>query len=216
MAQVNNRVVKELLKDYGRTYADEAGITLRDTPAPLFQLLVMSLMLSARIAADKAVSATASLFKSGLTTPKKMADASWQERVDAITWSGYKRYDERTATSLGKTAETVLEKYDGDLRKLRDDAHHDVGQLHGKLQTFNGIGKVGANIFLREVQTVWDEVYPFADDAVLKTAGKLSLPTETEKLSKVCRRKDLAPLTAALTRVKLNKKETEIKQAVKR
>lgn len=211
----NNGVVDELLKNYGQTYADEAGIKLRDTPAPLFQLLVLSLMLSARISADKAVSATASLFKSGLTTAEKMAGASWQERVDAITWSGYKRYDERTATSLGKTAEMVLDEYDGDLRKLHEAGHHDVGELQTRLQKFNGIGKVGANIFLREAQTVWDDVYPFADDVILKTAGKLSLPTDAEKLSKVCGRKDLAPLTAALMRVKLNKKESEIKQAVK-
>lgn len=211
----NNRMVKELLKNYGRTYADEAGIKLRDTPAPLFQLLVLSLMLSARISADKAVSATASLFKSGLTTPEKMAGASWQERVDAITWSGYKRYDERTATSLGKTADMALEEYDGDLRRLHKAVHHDVGGLQSQLQRFNGIGKVGANIFLREAQTVWDDVYPFADDVILKTAGKLSLPTDAEQLSGVCRKNEMAALTAALMRVKLNKKETEIKQAVK-
>lgn len=211
----NNRVVNELLKNYGQTYADEAGIKLRDTPAPLFQLLVLSLLLSARISADKAVSATASLFKSGLTTAEKMAGARWQERVDAITWSGYKRYDERTATSLGKTAEMALDDYGGDLRKLHKSAHHDVGELQSQLQKFNGIGKVGANIFLREAQTVWDDVYPFADEVILKTAGRLSLPTEPEKLSTMCGRKNFAPLTAALMRAKLNKKESAIQQALK-
>ena len=31
-----------LLKRYGRTYADEAGIRLADKPAPLYQLLVLA------------------------------------------------------------------------------------------------------------------------------------------------------------------------------
>ncbi|MFE0877827.1 hypothetical protein ACFW4X_23735, partial [Streptomyces smyrnaeus] len=48
-------LVRELLKRHGRTYADEAGITLRDTPQPLYQLLVLSLLLSARIRSDIAV-----------------------------------------------------------------------------------------------------------------------------------------------------------------
>ena len=35
--------VQELLRGYGRTYAQEAGIRLADQPSPLYQLLVLSL-----------------------------------------------------------------------------------------------------------------------------------------------------------------------------
>jgi hypothetical protein len=49
MAARRERVVAALLDRHGRTYAAEAGIRLRDAPAPLFQLLCLSLLLSARI-----------------------------------------------------------------------------------------------------------------------------------------------------------------------
>ncbi|NED58915.1 endonuclease, partial [Micromonospora aurantiaca] len=34
-------VVKKLLRESGRTFAEEAGITLKDQPAALFKLLVL-------------------------------------------------------------------------------------------------------------------------------------------------------------------------------
>jgi hypothetical protein len=40
--------VKTLLERYGRTYAEDAGIRLADRPAPLYQLLVLATLLSAR------------------------------------------------------------------------------------------------------------------------------------------------------------------------
>lgn len=199
----HKEIVNFLLENYGTTFADDANIRLQDAPAPLFQLLVLSLLISARIASEKAVSAAASLFSSGLTTPQKMADATWQERVDAITWSGYKRYDESTATMLGETAEMVLDKYKGDLRELHKETGGDTGKLHKSLQQFKGVGTLGANIFLREVQVIWDDVYPFADDRVLDVAGELGLPTKVEQLCELCSRRDFGRLTSALIRVKL-------------
>lgn len=208
-----DETVAYLLHHYGKqTYADEANIHLRDTPAPLFQLLVLSLLLSARIPAENAVSAAASLKSSGLTTPEKMAKASWQERVDAITWSGYKRYDERTSTMLGESASIVNEKYGGDLRNLRRDADGDISKLHKALQEFKGIGAVGASIFTREVQSVWDEFYPYADDPVLSTARELSLPHAAESLAELCPKQNFVKLCGALIRVKLGGRQDEVRR----
>src|SRR5262249_24753893 len=157
------------LERKGRTFVDEVGIDLeKNTPAVLFQHLCMSLLLSARITYGNAVQAARALIDDSLTTPKKMADATWQDRVDVITWHGYKRYDERASTMLGDTAQLVLNKYDGDLRNLREAADRNVKREHELLQEFSGIGPVGADIFLREVQTVWDEAYPYADSKVLR------------------------------------------------
>ena len=209
-------IIHRLLDEYGgRTFAAEAHIRLHDTPAPLFQLLVLSLLLSARIASDNAISACASLIKNGFTTPQKMADATWQQRVDAITWSGYKRYDERTATMLGDTAEIVLDKYDGDLRNLNKAAEGDVHKLERMLQEFKGIGSVGASIFLREAQAVWEDIYPYADDRVLKAADELGLPKSAGDLSKLCAQKDFSRLTAALIRVKLTGEQKHLLEEVK-
>jgi endonuclease III len=207
--------VSLLLDSYGATYAEQAGIRLKDSPAPLFQLLILALMLSARIASDKAVSATRSLFDAGFTTAKKMADATWQQRVDAITWSGYKRYDERTATFLGEAAQRVHDQYNGDLRQLHSAAHNDVESLKELLKEFKGVGTAGADIFLREVQAVWPDVYPYADDRVLSIAAALDLPDSVDNLSQLCSQQDFARLTAALMQVKLKREQEDFLNRLK-
>ncbi len=192
-----------LLEHYGYTYADEAGVRLRNSPAPLFQLLLLCSLLSAPIQAEHAVSAAASLFSSGLTTPGRVAHASWQARLDAITWTGYRRFDERTATLLGQTAEQVLHRYQGDLRKLRQAAAGDVQQMHEALQQLQGIGKSGADIFLREAQGVWLEAYPYADERVRRAARALGLSPEPRALSELVRKRDFPRFVVALIRVHL-------------
>lgn len=48
------------------------------------------------------------------------------------------------------------------------------------LTKFKGIGQVGDDIFFREVQVAWDELYPFANKKAIAAAKKLDL----EKVSK--------------------------------
>ena len=49
-----DQVLEELLAEHGRTYADQAGITLRDKPSPLYCLLVLATLSSAPISAASA------------------------------------------------------------------------------------------------------------------------------------------------------------------
>lgn len=195
--------VKALLERAGRTYAEDAGITLKDTPSPLFELLVLSLLLSTRISADIAVAAARELFSSGYRTPEKMARASWQSLVDALGRGHYKRYDESTATRLGEAGRKVLDDYHGDLRELAEKADSDPDKAAKLLQEFTGIGPVGAEIFLREVQSVWGWVAPRFDRRALDAAKDLGLPDEPGRLA------DLAGgrpevLAAALVRASLD------------
>src|SRR6056297_3521903 len=175
MAQPDqDQIVDALLRRHGRTYASEAGIRLgRNTPAPLFQLLCLSLLLSARISADAAVGASRALRDAGWTTPDKFADTTWTERTRVLNESGYARYDESTSRMLGQTVETLQDRYDGDLRRLREAADHDPDGERTLLQEFTGIGEAGAEIFVREVQVVWDEQYPCAGDRALRSAERL-------------------------------------------
>ncbi|MCZ9338044.1 endonuclease, partial [Streptomyces sp. TRM76130] len=87
------RVVRELVGAHGRTYAEEAGIRLRDTPQPLYRLMVLAHLLSARIRGSVAVATARALREAGLRDPRRMAGATWQERVDALGRGGYRRYD---------------------------------------------------------------------------------------------------------------------------
>lgn len=47
--------VDRLLDVAGRTFADEAGIVLRDQPAPLYRLLVLTVLLSSRVQSHRAL-----------------------------------------------------------------------------------------------------------------------------------------------------------------
>ncbi len=207
MSGEESNTIRQLLKQHGKTYAQEAGIRLKNQPAPLFQLLNLALLLSARIPAQNATEAAAALKRAGLTTPRKMTEASWQDRVDVLTAHGYKRYDESAARMLGDSAQLLLDKYSGDLRKLREAARHRVDDERQRLEQFKGIGEVGADIFLREVQGLWPEVHPFADRRVLESAGRLKLPKSPKKLSQSVAKKDFPRLAAALIRSSLDKKK---------
>jgi endonuclease III len=206
MATTTQRdVVHALLDGYGRTYADEAGIRLKDTPQPLYQLLVLACLLSARIRAGAGVAAAKELSAAGMRDPRRMAAADWQQRVDALGRGGYRRYDERTATQLGEGARLVTEAYGGDLRRLRDRAGDDVAELRRSLQDFPGLGPAGSDIFLREAQAVWPEVSPYLDAKALQGARDLGLPDTPADLLRLARDADCAVLAAALVRVALDK-----------
>lgn len=175
--------VAALLDRHGRTFASEAGIRLgRNTPAPLFQLLCLSLLISARIGADIALAATRALFEAGWTTADKMATATWEQRTKVLNEAGYARYDESTSRYLASTAERLIEHHDGDLRRVRREADGDSDQLRAQLTAFTGIGDVGADVFIREVQTIWHEYGPFVDERTLEIAAGLDLPSSADDL----------------------------------
>ncbi|NGO12491.1 endonuclease [Streptomyces sp. HC44] len=209
MTSRDGRVIETLVAEHGRTFAEEAGIKLRNTPQPLYRTLVMACLLSARIRGSVAVATTRALHEAGLRDPRRMADASWQERVDALGEGGYRRYDERTATMLGDGAELVLERWGGDLRRMRDEADGDLDELRSLLREIPGLGPAGVDIFLREVQRVWREAAPHLDAKALQGAERLGLPQEPDHLVKLAGHTEPAVLAAALVRAALDKKVVE-------
>ncbi|NLU78684.1 hypothetical protein HCA58_09905 [Micromonospora sp. HNM0581] len=186
-----------------RTYAEQAGIALADRPAPLYRLLVLVTLLSARIRAQVGVATARALFAAGYGTPQAMEAANWQERVDTLGRGHYRRYDEQTATMLGSGARLCLERWHGDLRQLHREAAGEPAQLRRLLTAFPGIGPVGADIFLREVQSVWPELRPYADRRTVTAARRLGLPTSTDRLARLVDDVDFGRLASALVRVAL-------------
>jgi hypothetical protein len=119
--------------------------------------------------------------------------------------AGYARYDESTSRMLGDTARMLLDRYSGDLRKLREAAERDPVHERALLKQCKGLGDVGVSIFFREVQLVWDELYPFADERALRIAERLGLERDAKALAKRVSRQDFPGLVAALIRVGLAK-----------
>jgi hypothetical protein len=192
--------VSELLAHNGTTYAAEAHITLRDKPAPLYQLSVLVSLLSKPIGGDLAVAGARELFGAGYRTPHRMQSATWQQRVEALGRGHYRRYDESSSTLLSEAAEWLIDTYRGDLRRLAKAAGFDVVRAHELLQDMPGIGPTGAAIYLREVQAVWPWVRPYADDRVCAAARDLRLPHTSAGLGRLAGSHDLSALGAALIR----------------
>ncbi|MFE9650402.1 endonuclease [Streptomyces sp. NPDC006365] len=214
----DSRVLETLIAEHGRTFAEEAGIKLRNTPQPLYRTLVLACLLSARIRGSVALAATRALYEAGMRDPRRMADASWQQRVDALGEGGYRRYDERTATMLGEGAELLLERWGGDLRRMRDEADGDLDELRSLLREIPALGPAGVDIFLREVQLVWPEAAPWLDAKALQGAERLGLPKEPDHLVKLAGHTEPAVLAAALVRAALDKKVVDdvLRRAEKR
>ncbi|WP_067432899.1 HhH-GDP family DNA glycosylase [Nocardioides jensenii] len=193
--------VTGLLDEHGTTFAEEAGITLRDKPAPLYQLLVLTTLSATRISAQIAVAAARELYTAGWRTPERMRDATWQQRVDALGRGGYRRYDESTSTALEEAARHLIDEYGGDLRRIRPDCHRDLPRLRDALSAFPRIGPTGADIFCREVQRVWPEVAPFFDKRALRGASAYDLPTDPRRLADLAPQGRITEFAAALARV---------------
>ncbi|MEQ8897240.1 MAG: hypothetical protein RID23_09115 [Roseovarius sp.] len=195
-----------LLQRHGRTFCDELGINIdRNTPSPLFRWLVASILFSSRISAANAVRAARALSDAGLTTPDKMASATWQDRVDILGANGYKRFDESYSRNLGDAADMLGETYQGDLRNLREAAHRNPDEMRHRLKAFKGLGDTGVDIFYREVQSAWPELHPFADHKALQAAEKLGLPKTAKGLAGRVSEADFPRLVAALVRTDLEK-----------
>ena len=196
-------LTRHLLKVAGTTYARDAGIAVKDTPQPLFQLLVLSMLASKPISAQIAVSAARELFAAGWRSPDAVLEANRGDVIKAFGRAHYVRYDESSATRLVSIAEHVKHKYGGDLRRLADLSGRRVAPARRLLKEFNGIGDTGADIFLREVQDVWPWVRPYFDDRARKAAGELGLPADPEKLASLAPR-SCAQFAAALIKVSLD------------
>jgi endonuclease III len=203
MADSSKELVGRLLKLAGTTYADEAGIRLKDQPMPVFQLLTLCMLASKPIDATIATKAARELFRSGLRTPQAVLKSDRATMIRAFGRAHYVRYDESSATRLTDIATAVGDEYGGDLRKLADRGGRDVKATARLLKQFKGIGDTGADIFLREIQDVWTWVRPYFDKRGLAAARNMGLPASLDELGALAPR-DNAKLAAALVRLSLD------------
>ncbi|WP_261558302.1 hypothetical protein [Frankia tisae] len=207
-------VVAELLTRHGRTYADEIDADVpADTAEAMFRLTVFALLASARIRTAAAAQATRALMDAGWTDAASMAEATWEERTRVLNRNGYARYDESASRQLADASRHLSETYDGDIRHLREAADHFPDRERALLQKIKGIGPVGADIFLREAQAGWDELVPYLDERVRRTAGELGLPTSPPQFLDLVDRADLPRLVAALVRVRQERDTGDLRES---
>ena len=142
--------------DNKRIGPTDLGIDLdKGTDAQVFRWLIACELFSARISQDIAAQAFHELDKARVLNPRKLADADWQQLVDALVRGGYRRYDESTADELITIGRQTMDRYGGSITRLRDGAGSRRA-VSERLQEFTGIGPAGARIFLREMAPRWE------------------------------------------------------------
>lgn len=211
------QIAAALLERHGQTFASELGVDpAKNTPSPLFRLLCFALLASTRISADIAMNAARALAAQGWTQADKLGRATWRQRTDTLNQAGYARYDESTSRMLGDTCALLVDKYGGDLRKLREAAGRDPKAERRLIKECKGLGDVGADIFFREAQSAWGELYPFADKLSLRAARRLELAEDAETLARLVDRADYPRLVAALVRCHFARDYDDIAAAARR
>lgn len=212
MAGRDRRVVDALIESQGLLFSEQMGAEIAiDTPQELFHWLVGTILLAARIDAGLAVQAGRALRTANLYKIDTLLGAERHEVIAVLRDNGYARYDTVTTDHIRAAAELVRDRHDGDLRALRD---LEAGGILAAVQEVKGIGEVGAGIFAREVQLVWDPLYPRADGPALDAAAELELPREVGTLVDLAgSRERFVRLMAGLTRAALDAPSAAVREA---
>ncbi|SMQ50093.1 unnamed protein product [Zymoseptoria tritici ST99CH_3D7] len=124
------------------------------------------------------------------TSAKAVKDAGEEKRLQAL-YDAKTQHNRKTAEQIGGLAEVVLEQFtsSGDakgekLGKLMDGKDVDEA-LKGLKDGIKGLGGTGLDIFLRRVQWLWTEGFPFVDGRTGLALKSFGLPQEAEELEKV-------------------------------
>lgn len=125
------------------------------------------------------------------TSARAVQQAGEESRHQAM-WDARTQHKGKTADQLGMLADVVLEKFSAEddkdgtqLKKALSDNSNDVDQALGALRDqIKGLGNTGLDIFLRRVQWLWPDAYPFIDGKTMDSCRKIGLSQDADELSK--------------------------------
>jgi endonuclease III len=205
------RLVRRLAGS-GRGFAEQYGFRVTNNPASLFQLLILSVLLARPGDFRRALDTAGALRDEGWDSAARLARSLHADRVRVLRAGGQRGDVEALANVLGDLARTIVERYRGDLRRLRAVAGHDPARERDLLTDLPGVDGQVADLFLRETQALWREVAPVADRRALAAARRLGLGRSAADLAGLAgsgESERLAWLVGALARVDLEKRYAE-------
>jgi 3-methyladenine DNA glycosylase/8-oxoguanine DNA glycosylase len=122
----------------------------------VFRWFIASFLMGKRIQTDIAVEAYSVIVnKHKKDTPHKLAMCTHRELVRMLGEARYVRYDESTATRLLALARKIDDEYAGKVSHLFS-ASEDRTEVMRRLRDFDGIGPKTAEIFMREMDALFD------------------------------------------------------------
>ena len=215
MDEQTKATARALLDLHPRGYAGELGIQVTKSPKGLFRLLCFAILAEDASPSPATGEAMRALQERGLDSAPEMAQSSEEERTELLREAGHGRADE-AADWLHQAAEQVLDRHDGDLNNLLDEAEGDHHRIRAALGELPGMDEAGIAVFLREVQMMRPEVAPFADEGALAAAKRLGLPIDAEELmtdvARGQRNEELANLVGALALVEARDEYDEVRK----
>lgn len=218
MDERTKATVRALLDRHPNGYvAEEAGFTVTNTAAGLFRLLCVSVLADDSAPGKAVAGGVNALFRKHWDSAPEMAGTGERERTEVLAQAGYPDAG-RASRLLGEATRFVMDRYDGDLQRLRAAADGDPRRLRALLEEIPGMDDAGCAVFLREAQMFWPEAAPFIDDHARKAARKLDLPTDADELltdvARGRRNEQLAWLAGALALVDSRDEYDRIRKAV--
>jgi len=166
--------LKALIKQFGKPFSSSLGINLQGgKEEEIFKWFLASVLFGKRISYRIAAKTYKQFESCNVLTPKAIADTGWDGLVKILDDGGYVRYDFSTASKLLDLVKQLQQNY-GTLTELHKKAKNPK-DLENRLMQFKGIGPVTANIFLRELRTVWKKADSEPLDLVKQEAAKLAI-----------------------------------------
>jgi hypothetical protein len=210
-------LVRAVRSRMGRGFAEACGFRVIGNPASLFQILYLSVLLASDRDYQRAVRIARVLRDRGWESAAGMASSLHDERAGLIRTAGRRRDADQVAATLGDLAQKIVDRYRGDLRRLRTEAKRDAGRERDLLKKLPGVTDRAVDNFFQEVQVLWQEVAPFVDRRALAAARKLELGNSVADLTELAKAREsekLAWLAGALVRVDAENRYDEIRAAV--
>ncbi|WP_221761082.1 hypothetical protein [Kibdelosporangium aridum] len=139
-----------------------------------------------------------------------------EQRATVLREAGWRHPPALTASMLGDLAQVVLDRYRGDLRRLRTEVKRNPSQVCALLTELPGVDNGAVDLFFREIQALWPEVEPFADRHALMAARRLALGQSARDLAELVRAggtEKLSWLVGALARINLDNRYNTLKLA---
>ncbi len=191
-----------LIKQYPTTFREDVGLDFhRDDAEGLFHWLTATVLFAKPVSWKSSANTAKAFFDAGIVTAEQMADCGWSGRLEILEQSSMPRFRETMADLLGEMAGYVGERYAGDLHRLHDDCS--IEGVTRRLTDVPGIGELGCDIYLKEVQHIWKTAFPYADEDALNAAQQIGLPGHAERLANGRSREDFVRLVSALTKAAL-------------
>lgn len=212
------QIRRALLDRYPQGHFGAMGFQQTASAKGLFALACFAALAESAVPSRATAEALHAVFDEGWDSAFEMAKASDEDLAAALREAGASQPDAAAAT-LSALTRAVCERYDGDLRGLREEAGGDPRHLRALLGELPGMDEAGLAVFRREAQIFWHELAPFADAAALRAAGRLGLPADAQALmDDIVTGQDTAPeqlafLVGALDLVDANGEEEEIARA---